>query len=134
MCIEWKDGTTTWERLATLKESNPVEVAEYAMAVGIDDKPAFKWWVPHTIRKRNVIIAKVNSRFLKRTHKFGFEVPRTIKDAYRLDKENGNDRWHQAMGKETSKIRVALKILEDSETPPIESSDYGNNASASIHE
>jgi hypothetical protein len=28
--VEWKDGTTSWERLADLKESNPVEVAEYA--------------------------------------------------------------------------------------------------------
>jgi hypothetical protein len=25
-CVEWKDGTTSWERLADLKESNPVEV------------------------------------------------------------------------------------------------------------
>ena len=26
-CVEWKDGTTSWARLADLKESNPVEVA-----------------------------------------------------------------------------------------------------------
>jgi hypothetical protein len=30
LCGEWKDGTTSWERLADLKESNPVEVADYA--------------------------------------------------------------------------------------------------------
>ena len=28
--VTWKDGTLTWERLAELKESNPVEVVEYA--------------------------------------------------------------------------------------------------------
>jgi hypothetical protein len=27
LCVEWKDGTTSWEHLADLKESNPVEVA-----------------------------------------------------------------------------------------------------------
>jgi hypothetical protein len=27
LCVEWKDGTTSWEQLAELKESNPVEVA-----------------------------------------------------------------------------------------------------------
>jgi hypothetical protein len=27
LCVEWKDGTTRWERLADLKESYPVEVA-----------------------------------------------------------------------------------------------------------
>ena len=32
LCVEWKDGTTSWERLADLKESNPIEVAEYAVA------------------------------------------------------------------------------------------------------
>jgi hypothetical protein len=26
-CVEWKDGTTSWERLADINESNPVEVA-----------------------------------------------------------------------------------------------------------
>ena len=30
LCVEWKDGSTSWERLADLKESNPVEVADYA--------------------------------------------------------------------------------------------------------
>jgi hypothetical protein len=32
LCVEWKDGTTIWESLVDLKESNPVEVAEYAVA------------------------------------------------------------------------------------------------------
>jgi hypothetical protein len=31
--------------LKDLKESNPVEVAEYAVANKIDDEPAFAWWV-----------------------------------------------------------------------------------------
>jgi hypothetical protein len=40
LCVEWKDGTTSWERLAYLKESNPVEVAEYASAKSFIDTPA----------------------------------------------------------------------------------------------
>jgi hypothetical protein len=43
LCVTWKDGTTSWERLADLKESYPVEVAEYAVAHGIDQQPAFLW-------------------------------------------------------------------------------------------
>jgi hypothetical protein len=31
LCVEWKYGTTSWERLTDTKESNPVEVAEYAV-------------------------------------------------------------------------------------------------------
>ena len=36
LCVEWKDGTTSWEKLSLLKESNPVEVAEYDISAGID--------------------------------------------------------------------------------------------------
>jgi hypothetical protein len=43
LCVEWKDGTTCWERLADLKESNTVEVAEYAVAKNLIDAPAFVW-------------------------------------------------------------------------------------------
>jgi hypothetical protein len=41
LCVEWKDGTTRWERLADIKESNPVEVAEYAAAKSLLETPAF---------------------------------------------------------------------------------------------
>ena len=50
LCVEWKDGTTSWERLANLKESNPIEVAEFAVAHGLQDQPAFIWWVPYTLK------------------------------------------------------------------------------------
>ena len=53
LCIKWKDGTTSWESLANLKESYPVQVAEYAVAVGIDDEPAFAWWVPTVLNRRD---------------------------------------------------------------------------------
>ncbi len=52
LCIKWKDGSLSWESLADLKESNPVEVAEYAVANKIASEPAFAWWVPYTIKKK----------------------------------------------------------------------------------
>ena len=110
LCVEWKDGTTTWENLANLKESNPVEVADYALSVGIDDEPAFKWWVPYTLNKRDRIILAVNSRYHKRKHKFGFEVPKTVRDAYVLDDQNKDDLWDRAIKKEMGKVRIAFDI------------------------
>ena len=35
--IEWKDKPTSWGRLSDMKDSYPVEVAEYAEAVGTSD-------------------------------------------------------------------------------------------------
>ena len=32
----WKEGTTSWERLADLKESYPIELAEYVVSQQID--------------------------------------------------------------------------------------------------
>ena len=40
LCMQWKDGSTSWERLADIKESNPVKVAKYTKARGIGDDPA----------------------------------------------------------------------------------------------
>ena len=41
--VRGKDGSITWEPLNDLKESYPVEVAEYANARGIKSKPVFAW-------------------------------------------------------------------------------------------
>jgi hypothetical protein len=38
---QWKDRSTSWENLSDLKESLPIETAEYAVAMDIDHKPAF---------------------------------------------------------------------------------------------
>jgi hypothetical protein len=85
LCVEWKDETTPWERLADLKEINPVEVAEYAATKNLHDESVFAWWVPHVLKKRNIIIAAVTKRYHKRTHKCGIQVPKTWDEAVKLD-------------------------------------------------
>jgi hypothetical protein len=62
LCCQWKDGSTSWESLADLKESHPIETAEYAVTKGLDHEPAFKWWVPHVLRKHDQIISLVRRR------------------------------------------------------------------------
>ena len=59
---QWKDGSSSWTNLADLKESHPIEVAEYAKILGIDHEPAFNWWVPHILKKRDRIISLVKKR------------------------------------------------------------------------
>jgi len=54
-------------------------------------------------RKRDRIISKVQqrqTRYLKRTTKFGIELPKTVAEAYALDKKNGNTLWADAIAKE----------------------------------
>ena len=101
-----------------MKESYSVELADYAVAHGIDTEPAFAWWVPFTLKRRKRIIAAVNNRYYKRTHKFGIEVPKTFSDCLRIDKENGNTLWQDAVRKEMSKVRIAFQAIGDAEDPP----------------
>ena len=91
LCIEWKDGTTSWECLSNLKESFPVEVLEYAIAAGIDDEPLFKWWMQYGLNNSYCIIAKVNSQYHRRSHKFGLEVPKTVVNILRIDSRGNGD-------------------------------------------
>jgi hypothetical protein len=50
ICCQWKDGSSSWEKLSDLKESHPIETAKYTKIIGVDHEPAFNWWVPHTLK------------------------------------------------------------------------------------
>jgi hypothetical protein len=97
--------------VADLKESNPVEVAEYVTAKSLLVSPAFVWWAPHVLKKRSIISASVTKRYHKRNHKFGIEVPKSWDDCVILDKENYNTLWQYAVRKEKNNVRIAFKIL-----------------------
>jgi hypothetical protein len=74
--------------------------------------------VPYTLKKRNQIIKAVEKGYQKRTHKFGIQLPRNVKEAKELDKINGNTLWADSLKKEMDAVRVAFKILEADESPP----------------
>ncbi len=54
---------------------------------------------------------KGNPRYLKRTHTFGIELPKTVNKALALDKKNGNTFWADAIAKEMKDVCVSFKIL-----------------------
>jgi hypothetical protein len=94
-------------------------VAEFARARGIDGEPAFAWWVPYTLRKHDVIISAVKSRAKLVTHKYGVEVPRSVEQAYAIDRKNGNSHWADAIGKEMLNVGIAFEVLEAAKATPV---------------
>jgi hypothetical protein len=94
-------------------------VAEYAASNKLASQPAFAWWVHYTLEKLDRIIAKVNSRYLKRTHKFGIEVPKSVKQSMRLGKKNQDTYWEDAIAKEMKEVKVTFKILKPEEHEPV---------------
>jgi hypothetical protein len=118
LCVEWKYGTTSWERLADLKESNPVAVAEYVATKSLLNTPAFIWWTPPVLQKCTRIIAPETKHYHRRTHKFGIEVPKSWDDCVKLDKQNDNNLWQDAVRKEMKNVRIAFKIINGEESAP----------------
>eukprot|EP00978_Attheya_sp_CCMP212_P014981 scaffold38463_cov27-Attheya_sp.AAC.3 len=45
LMVKWKDGSSDWLPLADLKEADPVQTVEYAVANKLESEPAFAWWV-----------------------------------------------------------------------------------------
>ena len=107
--LQWKDGSTTWAAMKDIQSAYPIQLAEYAQQRGIDTLPAFAWWIPHVIKKRNRIISKTKSKYWTRTHKFGIRLPHSVKEALAIDKENGDTLWWDAICKEMKNVRVAFE-------------------------
>ena len=68
------------------------------------------------MKKRDSIISllkKLQTIYLKKTHKFGIEMPKTVKEADKLDAKNGDTKWMDATSKKMTNIIVAFDILKD---------------------
>ena len=79
-----------------IKESHPIETSNYSIAQGIYGETAFNWWVSHVIKKRAHIIYLVKNRsahYLKKSHKFEVDLPKSANHALKINKKNGNTYW-----------------------------------------
>ena len=93
-----------------------MQTAKYAATNDIYTEPAFNYWVPHTLKNHNIIISLVKkrqTRYLKKTHKFGIEMSKTVKEAAELDAKSGDTKWIDAISKEMTNVRVAFDILKN---------------------
>ena len=86
-------GSTSWEKLSHSKESHQEQTAKFAIAQEIDHKPGCNWCIKHMVKKRDRIVANIRkwqTRYLKRSHEFGIEPPKTVEQNSTLDAKNGN--------------------------------------------
>ena len=105
-----------------MKESHPVETAEYSHRTGTSHEPIFNCWVSCVFKNCDQIISLVikrNPRYLKKTHKFGIEVPTTVAEALEIDKKNGDTHWDDGISSEMNNVRVAFDVLSDGHNAPI---------------
>ena len=122
LLIRLKDHSTSWMKLKDLKESNPVELAEYAKGNELQFEPAFKWWVPHTLRRRNRILKAMKKRYHRTAQKFGIELPKTVKRALEIDEETGTTYWRDAISKEMKMLLHLTFLMMAHVNPKLEGS------------
>ena len=104
LCIKWSYGNTTWLALSNIEESYPIQLANYAVAAKISMEPVFAWWVPHSLKKRNRIIANIKSKYWLKTHKFRIKVPYNMNREIEFNHENGNTLWCDVMCQEMKNV------------------------------
>ena len=97
--MEWKDDSFDWVPLKDLEQFNPVDLDEYAIENEISDEPAFNLGVKNTLQHRDRIISKVKSKYWQTPHSFGIRVPKTVEEAYDIDRQSGIDFWTKAIAK-----------------------------------
>jgi hypothetical protein len=51
-------------------------------------------------------------------HKYGIEIPKNYDDCVRIDHENGNTIWQDAIHLEMVKVWIAFQNLNDNESIP----------------
>jgi hypothetical protein len=82
-------------------------------------EPAFAWWVPYTLKKRQRIISRVATRYERRNQKFRIDFPKTVQQALQIDKNTNTNHWEQAIQKEMAVIRLAVELLDRGQKAPI---------------
>ena len=119
LCVLWVDYANILEDLNFLKESNPVEVAEYASSNGLLAEPAFACWAPAILKQRERIIKAIKCCYHKCTHKLGIRASNSIVEALQLDLDSGTTFWKDAIDKEMKNVMPAFHFLEERERVPV---------------
>ena len=64
LLVRRKDGSSNWICLKYLKDSYPIDLIEYTGSNNLPEEPAFAWWVPFVVKKRESIISKAKTKKL----------------------------------------------------------------------
>ena len=104
--VQWDAGDKTWENLKMMKEADPITLAQYGHAQGLEETRGWKWIKRYSQNKK--VFINLSRAFAAKgkpkLFKFGVEVPRTLNEAMMLDKKNGDGLWSKATDKEVNEL------------------------------
>ena len=114
--VEWESGEVTYEPLTLISKDDPIACAVYAKKHDFLDTTGWKHLKRYAKTSKRLIRAVKQSRIRQvrasARYQHGFQVPKDYNDAMRLDKENGNTHWQDAMDLELTQIHE-YKVFKD---------------------
>ena len=114
--VEWESGEVTYEPLTLISKDDPITCAVYAKKHDLLDTTRWKHLKRYAKTSKRLIRDVKQSRIhqvrASARYQHGFQVPRDYNDAMRLDKENGNTHWQDAMDLELTQIHE-YKVFKD---------------------
>ena len=114
--VEWEYGEVTYEPLTLISKDDPITCAIYAKKHDLLDTTGWKHLKRYAKTSKRLIRAVKQSRIRQvrasARYQHGFQVPKDYNDAMRLDKENGNTHWQDAMDLELTQIHE-YKVFKD---------------------
>ena len=114
--VEWESGEVTYEPLTLISKDDPITCADYAKKHDLLDTTGWKHLKRYAKTSKRLIRAVKQSRIRQvrasARYQHGFQVPKDYNDAMRLDKENGNTHWQDAMDLELTQIHE-YKVFKD---------------------
>jgi Reverse transcriptase (RNA-dependent DNA polymerase) len=58
------------------------------------------------------------TKHIRKGYKFGIRIPTSVTEALKLDDENNNTYWYDAIMKEMKNVRIAFELVPDGKKPP----------------
>ena len=114
--VEWESGKVTYEPLTLISKDDPITCEVYAKKHDLLDTTGWKHLKRYAKTSKRLIRAVKQSRIRQvrasARYQHGFHVPKDYNGAMRLDKENGNTHWQDAMDLELTQIHE-YKVFKD---------------------
>ena len=114
--VEWESGEVTYEPLTLISQDDPITYSVYAKNHYLLDTTGWKHLKIYAKTSKRLIRAVKQSRIRQvrasARYQHGFQVQKDYNDAIRLDKENSNTHWQDAMDLESTQIHE-YKVFKD---------------------
>ena len=114
--VEWESGEVTYEPLTLISKDDPITCSVYAKKQDLLDTTGWKHLKRYAKTSKRLIRAVKQSRIRQvrasARYQHGFQIPKDYNDAIRLDKENSNTHWQDAMDLELTQIHE-YKVFKD---------------------